>query len=67
MRSNTEHRRAAQALYPRLTRGFEGGKIFDRWDEVYPVMKKVVGAMIALMVLCVLLFGFLQYRNGSRG
>ena len=41
--------------------------MFDRWDEVYPVMKKVVGAMIALMVLCVLLFGFLQYRNGSPG
>ena len=41
--------------------------MFDRWDEVYPVMKKVVGAIIALMVLCVLLFGFLQHRNGGAG
>lgn len=41
--------------------------MFDRWDEFDPVMKKVVGAMIALIVLCVLLFGFLQYRNGSAG
>jgi hypothetical protein len=45
----------------------KGGKMFDRWDEAYPIIKKVVGAMIALMVLCVLLFGFLQYRNGSPG